>query len=329
MKAAAFACPRVSFAAALLSALPGCNSGGATPNAFPLGSYGNCAITGPFAAAGEDTVALSQAGSMLRMSEAGDGGTLAGSLEFVPVQEHYATLAGGQQLTDIPTDCGNAFQFSTMDLTSGSLGYNAGALFVSVTGTVEPVDTGFCSGPGGPNVFLLTCGDDGPVATAAASAAQHGGSSGDPFVGVYDCRAETEEFSSAVHVSASSGPGTLTVTHAGSLLAASYAGDPTVQGSLDLAPMNDALAVAPASPNDAIEVSCFVPAPAGPPQSMMGRLPISSGAMTTDGRSAVLTVRGISSDCGGDELVVFLRCTPRAAGGVDAAAADGEASTGD
>jgi len=90
------------------------------------------------------------AGSELNASLGGTGGTPVASLAFTKTSATSAILPPPQEATNIQVPCAPLeFAASVAQLASGSLTYNAGTVFLSVEGTVEPVDAGNgCSSPG-------------------------------------------------------------------------------------------------------------------------------------------------------------------------------------
>jgi hypothetical protein len=200
-----------------------------------------------------------------------------------------------------------------VQLAPGSLTYSAETLFVSVSGTAEPVDAGGgCSNPGGQAVFVVTCSNAAVADGGASYANSSAGIPGTDFVGVYDCMSSTEQFQPGAVDGLSSGSGTLTITKGGNLLTATYADDPFVHGSLDFVAITNNAAV-PATANQTMQVACF--------RSPMSALPVSSSTLTIDGSSVVLSF--IGSSCGGAEMTVSLLCASGNRG------TTGDAGTGD
>jgi len=334
-----------------LAALLACSSspGGAgttgeagTQSRFPAGPYDNCSFAtflgtpGGGGVSGQGgVVVVNQTGSTLGVSYGGDGGdgVLDASFEFTQTSDNSATLPAGQQLAGVQVVCAPLelvagalpeFTPGVAQLGSGSLTYNAGTLFLSVSGTVEPVDAGGgCSNPGGQAVFLVTCGNDAAADGGAGQIASSAGLPGNDFVGVYDCSSVGVESSAAV-TGGFSGWGALTITKTGNLLTASYADDVEVSGTLDFVATTNNAAF-PATPNETMQVECLGGAIGAPPVSQA--LPVSSSTLTLDGSLVVLSFAGIG--CGGAQMNVSLLCALRTgdAGTGDAGGGDAGLST--
>ncbi len=307
----AYLAPSAIAAMSCLAPLPACSSNTASAgttstglNGFPLGAYDSCFsntfLEAPGGGGGGGhggAIVLTQDGSALGVTFGGDGGD---SFEFTQTADNSATLPAGQGLAGVKLVCGELEGAPTVvKLASGSLTYNAGTLFLSVSGTAEPADAGQdCTNPGGQATFVVTCSND-VVADGGASGAYSGtGMPGSEFVGVYECSSAGNQFRPGLD-SLSGGSGTLAITRKGNLLTAAYADDPFVTGSLNFVATTNNAAV-PATANETMQVAC-----SGGPVSAV---PVSSSTLTTDGSSVVLSFAGIG--CGGSEMRVSLLCAP-------------------
>jgi hypothetical protein len=298
----------------------GSDAGPPPATTFPLGTYDDCAFTTFLQTPGGGgtteyggSVTLGQSGSVLSVAYGGDGGALDASLAFTQTSGLSASLEPGQQVGGVQVVCGPLdFAPSVVQLGSGSLTYNAGALFLSVIGTADPVDAGGgCSNPGGPAALAITCTD--PPASPSPAAGIDAGSSdaglGSDFAGVYSCASTVLSSSSSLE-SLSAGKGALTITETGAVVTAAYANDPFVQGSLAFVATTEGVAF-PATANESVQVNCTTdpPVPGGP---QMIALPVKGGTLTIDGSSVVLSLVGTmpeGSGCGGAETDVSLLCS--------------------
>jgi hypothetical protein len=303
---------------------------GPGPSGVPLGVYDRCAFTtflgtpggGGLAGAG-GSIVVNQAGSMLNVTYGGDGGVLDASLAFTPTSDISASLVAGQDLSGIQVACAPLeFAPAVTQLASGSLAYNAGTLFFSVIGTVEPITTvGDCSNPGGPGAFLVTCSNATLADAGTSDAGARAPADGSGFVGVYQCDTATQQLGGNL-ISVESGYGTLNVTKTGQVLTAAYA-DQNIAGSLAFVATADN-AAAPAATNESMKIQCAsvgVP-PASP---VLTSVQVASSMLALDGDQVVLGFAG--SGCG-EDYSVFVLCAPNDDGGVVGAGA-GDASGGD
>ncbi len=280
---------------------------------FPLGAYDNCAfdtfVQTP--GGGGDTghgggIVLDQSGSTLTVGYGGDGGYLDASFEFTPTSPNSATLVEGQRLDGIQVGCPILESAPTLaQLSTGSLTYDNGTLFLSVLGTAEPLgaDAG-CNYPGGPVGFVVTCGGDSVPDGGLGLADGGAGGLGSGFAGVYTCASEESQFQPGAVESSNVGSGILTVTQTGGVLAADYANDTAVSGSLEFEATNDNAAVQAAS-SEMIQASCFSP---GAEQGLWqtATLAVQSSTLALEGTSLVLSFAGTS--CNGAQMTGFLLC---------------------
>ena len=311
---------------------------------FPMGAYDNCAyatfldtpggggVDGP-----GGSIVVRQTGSTIDLTYGGDAGALAASLAFTATSGTSATLVAGQELDGIQVVCAPLESApAATQLAFGSLTYNAGTLFLSVAGTVDPLgddagsDNG-CTNPGGPAAFFVTCSE--PTAAGASDAGSTPTADGSGFVGVYQCSSATQQFGGNV-ISITGGDGTLTVTQTGPVLTAAYA-DSNVVGSLGFVAVTDGAAV-PSTTNETMQIQCDSVNPAfpgsGPPlTSAATSVPVTSSTLALDGDHVVLGFAG--SGCAGESFSVSVLCTA-GDGGVwggawgHASADDGGASDG-
>jgi hypothetical protein len=268
------------------------------------------------------SVTLSQSGSVLTVSYGGDGGLFDASLNFTQTSATAATLIPGQEIDGISVPCAPLqFAPSVAQLQSGSLTFNTGTLFLSVEGTDEAVDAGAgCSNPGGQASVLITCRNVAgvPVGGVDAGSDSDAASLGSAFVGAYTCvsdvvnakRATPQAYESVDGENAWNPMGKLTITEAGGVLAAAYANDSNVEGSLQFVAKTESAAV-PATANQTMQVVC------SNPWTMAGNaapstLPVTSSTLTIDGSYVVLSFAGDmtpSSTCPGAETFVSVLCS--------------------
>jgi hypothetical protein len=211
------------------------------------------------------------------------------------------------------------FAPAVVDLASGSLTYDTGTLFLSVSGAAEPLGAGGgCTNPGGPVTFVVTCSDYGTPDAGAANA-DAATAAGSRFAGAYGCFSSMDQSGDGLQ-GVSAGSGTLTINESGHRLLAAYTGDQTVQGALAFTATTSSAAV-PAAANESVQIRCLTAQPNGQPVPWSA-LPVSSSTLTLDGTSLLLSLAGIG--CNASELTVSLLCTPMVDGGAttDAAALD-------
>jgi hypothetical protein len=145
-------------------------TGAATDAGFAVGSYGMCMLTdepntlgGSFGGA---SVSSENGSLVVRFGD----GSAPGSLTFSQTSPTSASRSPSKQKWVGPwTWCGGGVSarggiadpvpgVGTLDVESGMATYNASTLFVTIAGTVEPVDGGGCSS--GPLSAALTCAKD-------------------------------------------------------------------------------------------------------------------------------------------------------------------------
>jgi hypothetical protein len=294
-----------------------------SPTGFRLGTYDNCVTDtilsvpgggGEVGVAG--SVTLSQSGSTFTVSYGGDSGVFTvPSLQFTQASDTSATLLAGQDVSGVSVPCAPLdFAPTVTQLASGSLTYNAGTLFLSVEGTDEPVDAGDgCSSPGGTAGVLVTCTSADAGAPSGAVAPNE--ALGSTFVGSYMCvstainsKPGPEPYTS----SSSSFPdqGTLTITETSGTLAATYAKDSFVEGSMQFVATTSSAAV-PATADQTMQVLCFNPTSTDPTPTLSS-LPVTSATLTLDGNWVVLSLVGempSTSACPGAQTFVSLYCS--------------------
>jgi hypothetical protein len=315
----------------ILLALTGCQSGtlpsGPPPTdlgtiSFPVGTYTPCA-QGVYNPTGNIFVnsAGFESGAVLTLVQSGTGVTatyvdqngLTQSLSFSVTTNTSAVLAqpgtvgaGFSSLCIMGPGVEQAYP-ATMTATAGALSYNAGRVFITLTGGLQS-DAGACGKLSQSNAsFWLECEQRQGGAPPPA-----GEPAGAPPVGQYSCASQVEsyiEINGIGHFVADGATGTLALSAAGSKLTAQYTGDSSLGGTLRLLATTSTTAGAEAG--QTLMAPCMIP-PMGMPTQTPEPLPIAAGSLTVDGSTLFLSFAGTTgtgSSCPGVQVAGSLICT--------------------
>jgi hypothetical protein len=173
-------------------------------------------------------------------------------------------------------------------------------------------------------LWLVGCGSRTPIGDSAPSAAEGGADtdsgtdqsataeagtdSGVPSfpLGAYKCDSSLDEYHSAA-----GGSGTLTITQAGSVLTATYAGDYAAEGALQFVASTGRSANPVASGQTFGVLACVFSSP-----STLGQASVTSGSLTVDAQALFLSIVGTlvndnpSTNCPAQQSVTLsLLCT--------------------
>jgi hypothetical protein len=248
------------------------------------------------------------------MSTYVDQNGLTQSLRFSTRKDTLATIAqAGQAIPGFKSFCvlrpgGGAGYPATMTVTAGELAYEAGMVFLTVTGNLRS-DAGACGTLSQPEAsFWVVCEvrqggafpkvDVGRPAKAQMPAGRH------------SCRAQVETLNHSDgrnEYVAGGGNGTLTLTEHGAQLAAEYSGDKSVAGTLHFAATTSTTASA--------ETGQILVAPcvgAGRLSGAAETLRIAAGSLTMLDATLFLSFAGTMADgssCAGAQVAGSLICS--------------------
>jgi hypothetical protein len=297
--------------------------------AFPVGTFTHCA-EGSYTKDGAFlNVVGFEDGAELVLSESGpsvhakyvDQNGLTSSFDFTVTTNTSAALASPGQTVDGFTGlCVHGVGFSNeepvpaaMSVTAGSLTYQAGTVFLSVSGPVEG-GTSDCPPLSTPGAFWLVCdGGPAPDVDEGAPAALS------PLAaGSYDCTTELATYyeSGGINQYVTSGGygGTLSVTSTSSQVTAVFGGDKFIQGTLHFGATtaetaNGALA-------QSLTTACEVPIGIGlpPPPETPETLPVKAASLMLGDSTLVVSYAGsmdASSPCPGAQKAGSFVCTKK------------------
>jgi hypothetical protein len=291
---------------------------------FPTGTYTNCVqgIRNPSGNAFSN-VAGFESGAVLTLAQSGntvqstyvDQNGLTQSVSFSTTTGTSATLTpAGQMIPGFVSVCvlGPANERSypaSMITRAGALIYNAGTVFIALTGGLQ-ADAGSCGTLSAPDAsFWLLCQEREGGAQASSGA---GSAPVSPLpAGQYACSSQVE---ARAHIDgidqfvAGGGSGTLTLAQDGAKASAQYMGDSSLAGMLTLDVTTST--TANADTGQTLMAPCMVPVSTGtqPP----GPLSIASGALTISESTLFLTFAGTmaaSSSCPGAQVAGSVICT--------------------
>jgi hypothetical protein len=291
---------------------------------FPIGTYTNCArgARNPSGnvflnAAGFEpggVLTLAQSGTTVTATHVDQNGVTQ-SVSFSPTTGTSAALTeAGQVIPGFTGLCvmgpGNERAYpASMTTRAGALIYDAGMIFISLTGGLQS-DAGSCGSLSAPEAsFWLICEDrqggappsiDGGSAPAAPLPA-----------GQYACKSQVEARAQVGGIDmfvAGGGSGTLTLTQDGTNVSAQYAGDPSLAGTLTLGMTTSTTASADAG--QALMAPCTVPASTA--MQTPAPLPIAAGALAVSESTLFLSFAGTmtdSSSCPGAQVAGSVICS--------------------
>jgi hypothetical protein len=205
-------------------------------------------------------------------------------------------------------------------VTTGTLDYTSGAVFLTLTGTIASVGKPPCNAAPEPANMWIVCGEgDGwtpvppPDGGVPVSEIPAGTYTCDSLIGTYAVGDGLKW-----HVASGAPGGTLDVTQSGSTMTAAYTGDTSITGTLDFSLATPTAAYA--GPGQTLTTPCLAPEPpTGPPPADIESpetLAVSAGSLVMDGPTLFVLVRGTMtstpgqpSSCPGALKMGSLRCT--------------------
>lgn len=304
--------------------------GGATPtglamSSFPIGTYTRCA-QGTHNPSGNNFVNVSgfQQDAVLTLSQSGttvtstyvDQNGLTQSVNFSTMTGTAATVAQrGQVIPGFSSLCvvgpGRESRYpASMTVNSGVLNYNAGTVFVTLTGRLQS-DAGECGRLSQPGAsFWLLCEDRQEGAPPAVDA-------GPPPamqlpVGEFKCSTQIETYALVNGINryvAGGASGVLTLAQDGAKLTVQYAGDSSLAGTLRL--VASSATTANAEPGQTLSAPCMVPARTGLPSATPEPLPVAAGSLTFIDSTLFLSFAGTTaagSSCPGARVAGTVIC---------------------
>ncbi|WP_437587875.1 hypothetical protein [Sorangium sp. So ce1000] len=292
---------------------------------FPIGTYMNCA-QGMHNPDGNifPNIAGFESGAVLTLAQSGrtvmatyvDQNGVTEAFSFSATTSTSATLAQpGQVIPGFVGLCvmgpGSERRYpARMTVTAGALTYDAGTVFVTVTGGLE-ADAGSCGTESLPAAsFWILCKDrqGGALAVDAVEA---------PVVqlpvGQYACGSQVATYD---HVNGMNryvtggGSGTLTLAEDGGKVTAQYSGDSSLAGTLRLVPTTSTTARAEAG--QSLMTPCMVPVGMGGPSQTPEALPIAAGSLALNDSTLFIAFAGTmaaSSSCPGAQVAGSVLCS--------------------
>jgi hypothetical protein len=290
---------------------------------FPIGTYTNCA-RGARNPSGNLflNVAGFETGGVLTLAQSGttvaatyvDQSGVTQSVSFSTTTGTSATLTqAGQVIPGFTSLCvmgprNETAYPASMTTRAGALVYNAGMVFITLTGGLQS-DAGSCGTLSAPEAsFWLICEDRQGGAVPSTDA-------GAPPVtplpaGQYSCSSQVEtraQIDGINHFVAGGGSGTLTLAQDGARVSAQYVGDPSLAGTLSLGVTTSTTANAEAG--QTLMAPCTVPAGT---QKTPEPLSISAGALAISESTLFLSFAGTiaaSSSCPGAQVAGSVICS--------------------
>ncbi len=292
---------------------------------FPVGRYTRCAqgVRDATGRGGTLNVSGIQSGAVLTLSQRGSTVTaqyddqrgLRNAFEFALTTSSSAVLApAGQRAAGLSVVCvqgpgRTTLAPATLNATVGALTYSAGAVFVSLEGTLEANASGPCSVPPARADLWIVCeiGDGFVDPTVDAGAPPLAPTFA---VGAYACSSQVStryQSGRTTHYVTAGGEGSLTIDQRGAALSARYSGDPTVSGALRFA-LTTAVS-ANAESDQSLVAPCQVPMTAAAP----ARLSLTAGSIMVGETTLFLSFLGllVGGACPGAEKVGSLLCVRR------------------
>jgi len=291
---------------------------------FPIGTYTNCA-QGAYNPTGNLFLNLAgfEVGAMLTLAESGttvtatyvDQNGLTQSASFSTTTGTSAMLnPAGQVILGFRSLCVKGPRDQTpypasMTTRAGTLIYNAGMVFITLTGGLQS-DAGPCGILSEPDeTFWIICEERQGGALPSTDA---GSPPGTPLpAGQYSCRSQVENFAKfdgTNYYLTGGGSGTLTLADNGAKVSALYAGDSSLAGTLSLGVTTSTTASADAG--QTLMALCMVRpgTETRPPEP----LPIAAGALAINDSTLFLSFAGTmpaSSSCPGEQVAGTVICS--------------------
>jgi hypothetical protein len=260
------------------------------------------------------TLTLSQSDAAVNATYVDQNG-LSKSLNFTTVTATSAALAQPAQVSvGLSGLCVRAPRSSapyptTMNATAGAMTYNAGTVFVTLTGALES-DAGTCGRLSQPDAtFWLLCKEreGGPLrADAAAPPAAT-----QLPVGRYSCSSQignSAQVGGVRNVASGGATGTLTLAQQSTKLSAAYAGDSYIVGTLrfDLASST----TAGTEGGQTLQARCTIPMGGGVPSQTIQALNVAAGSLSLVGSKLVVSFSGtMGSSCANAQVAGSLICS--------------------
>jgi hypothetical protein len=264
----------------------GMSAGTSQTTNFPGGTYTNCAqgSHNPSSA----NVSGFESGAVLTITPNGtdlsatyvDENGVSQSLRFTATTNTSATLAQPSQVrSGFASFCvegiGAATPYpATMTASAGSLTYDAGTIFLALTGSTKD-DPGSCNTSSRPGATFWVICEEGPSGAPPSADAAPAALAQLPL-GPYSCTSEVESFAKVAEKSyyaGDGGSGTLTLTAHGAEIGGQYEGDRSLAGALLFAAATPASAAVTAG--QTLNGRCMVPFDTAPP--------LTPGAITITG----------------------------------------------
>jgi hypothetical protein len=294
-------------------------------SSFPIGTYTRCA-QGTHSPSGNTFLNISgfQDGAVLTLAQSGttvtstyaNQNSVAQSLSFSTTTRTSAGLArDGQVIPGFSGHCvrgpGNDKAYpATMTVGAGTLTYNAGTIFLALTGDLQS-DAGACGTLLQPGAsYWLLCTDRQGSAPASVDAVPH------PVtqlpVGQYSCSTQVETFARVNgmnHYVAGGASGTLTLTADGAKVTGHYSGDFSIAGTLRFDATSPTTASVEAG--QALMAPCMAPMRTGGASQTPEPLPIAAGALTLTDSTLFVSFAGTTaagSSCPGAQVAGSLVC---------------------
>lgn len=310
----------------LLALVTGCQPHRLGAAGFPTGTYTRCAqgVHNPSGNRFLNSAGF-QDGARLTLAESGntvtstyvDQNGLTQSLSFSTTTDTVATITQkGQVILGFKSLCvlgpGREARYpANMSVSAGALTYDAGMVFLTLTGDLRS-DAGSCGALSQSKAsFWVACEDrqDGAVLTAGARPA--------PVAqlpaGQYSCSTQVETFyhsDGRNQYVAAGATGTLTLTEDGAKVTARYSGDPSLAGTLRFTATTSTTASAEAG--QSLMAPCMVTKGTGRPSRTPEPAPIAAGSLTIIDSTLFLSFAGKmadSSSCPGAHVAGAVICS--------------------
>jgi hypothetical protein len=312
----------------LLALVMGCQPRRLGATGFPTGTYTRCA-QGAHNPSGNEFLnsAGFQDGARLTLAQSGttvtttyvDQNGLTQSLSFSAMTDTGAATITqlGQVIPGFKSLCvlgpGKETGYpASMSVTAGALTYDAGVVFLTLTGDLQS-DAGACGARSQPRAsFWVACEDrlgGGAVLTAGARPAPVA----QLTAGRYSCSTQVETF---YHVNernqyvAGGATGTMTLMQDGAKVTARYSGDTSLAGTLHFTATTSTTASAEAG--QSLMAPCMISKKTGRPSRTPEPVPIAAGSLTMIDSTLFLSFAGTmaeSSSCPGAQVAGSLICS--------------------
>lgn len=289
-------------------------------SSFPIGKYTSCA-QGTHNPSGNNFLNASgfENGAVVTLTQSGtsvtstyiDQNGVTQSLSFSTTRGTTATLAQkGQVIHGFASLCvlgpGNEKGYpASMTVNAGTLTYNAGTVFLALTGSLQS-DAGACGRLSQPGAsFWVLCEDREGGAVPPIDAMPPPVTK---LAGQYSCSTQVDTLYSINGLNnyvASGASGKLTLTVGRSKVTGRYSGDPSLAGTMRFRATTPTAAIAEAG--QILMASCM-----GVPSQTPEPLPVATGMLTLTDSTLFLSFAGTmaaGSSCPGAKLAGSLICT--------------------